>query len=220
MPHRRLPVRRALLLSLACLLAGPAVLAASADVSGRLAMVDVVGDANAVNDQGEGLVGDVTVGWQVPQADLRRVALLPLSADGTPRGFALRVTTSSAPAPLADGTPLAYGLVMQPHPDCRIVVEHVSRGTSRTGATVEARGRLIHSCADGHYQEVPLTTTVTGRTVTVDVPYAALPAQAQAGAVAHSVASYVRTAPFGDLNRAKPGQLDGVRTSQRYAFPG
>ena len=133
MPHRRLPVRRAFLLSVACLLAGPAVLAASADAPGRLAMLDAVGDANAVNDQGEGLVGNVAVGWQVPQADLRRVALLPL---------------------------------------------------------------------------------------TVEVPYAALPAQAQAGAVAHSVAAYVRTAPFGDLNRAKPGQLDGVRTSLRYAFPG
>lgn len=46
-----------------------------------------------------------------------------------------------------------------------------------------------------------------------------LPAQAQAGAGAHSVSAYVRTAPFGDVNRAKAVEIDGARTAVRYTFP-
>jgi hypothetical protein len=216
----RLPVRRTCLIVTACLLAGPGAVAASADSNSRMALEDVAGDANGLNDQGEGLVGNIALGRQVAQADLRRVALVPLPGEDAASGLRLRIRTTTAPAPLADGTPLAYGLVMQPHPDCRIVLEYVSEGTSRTGHAVAERARLIHSCEDGHYQEVPLPASVSGRSATVDVPYALLPEQAQAGAVAHSVAAYVRTAPFGDTNRAKPGQLDGVRTMSRYTFPG
>lgn len=139
---------------------------------------------------------------------------------GRTAGLRVTVTTTAPAGPLADGTPLAYGLLMQPHRDCRIVVEHVSRGVSRTGQPTAAAGRLIHSCDGGYYTEVPLRVVMQGRTATVEVPYAALPSLAQRGAQAHSVAAYVRTAPFGQLNRGKPGEIDGVRTMQRYPFPG
>lgn len=199
--------------------AGPAV--ASASTTERLVLRDIAGDANAVNDQGEGLVGNVATSSQVAQADLRSITLRPMTdADGHVTGLRLAVTTTARPAPLADGTPLAYGVVLQPAADCRFVVEHVTHAVSPTGQRTPAAGRLRHSCDDGRYVELPLHTTVEGRTATVDVPYSVLPAQAQRGAEARGPAAYVRTAPFGQLNRSRPVEIDGARTAQRYAFPG
>jgi hypothetical protein len=215
------PSRRSVLAVLVCLTAGPGAAVASAAPPDRLALADIAGDANGLNDQGEGLVGNVATTWQVRQADLRNVEVGPLTdVAGQRRGLRVTVTTTARPAPLATGTPLAYGLVMQPHRDCRVVVEYLSRGASPTGQPVPAAARLIHSCDGGHYTEVELAAALQGRTVTIDVPYDRLPAQAQAGAEAHSLAAYVRTAPFGELNRGKPGEIDGTRTSRRYTFPG
>ena len=207
--------------SLALAASGTAVAAApSAPSADRLVLPDVAGDANGLNDQGEGRVGNVSTSRQGDAADLREVVLAPLAdRSGRTIGLRLSVTTTAPPAPLSSGTPLVYGVVMQPHSDCRIVLEYVTGGTPLSGPAQPA-GRLRHSCDDGWYTEVPLTASLDGRTATVEAPYDLLPARAQAGAEAHSVAAYVRTAPFGALNRAMPGEIDGLRTPTRYAFPG
>lgn len=212
--------RRTAVVAVSLALAATGTAGASTSSADRLVLGDVAGDANALNDQGEGLVGNISTSRQVAHADLREVTVGALrDGAGATVGLRLSVTTTAPPAPLSDGSPLVYGLVMQPHPDCRIVLEYVTGGTPLSGPA-EPAGRLRHSCDDGWYTEVPLTASLDGRTATVEAPYALLPAQAQAGAEAHSVAAYVRTAPFGTLNRAMPGEIDGARTLTRYAFPG
>lgn len=211
--------RRAVVAAVTCALAasGPAVASQPAD---RLLLTDVAGDANALNDQGEGLIGNVSTSRQVDAADLRKVVLEPLrDRAGRTVGLRLSVTTTAPPASLSDGTPLAYGLVMQPHADCRLVLEYVTAGTPLSGRA-DHLGRLRHSCDDGRYTEVPLGASLNGRTATVEAPYDLLPTLARAGAEAHSVAVYVRTAPFGEMNRSKPGEIDGTRTNARYVLPG
>ncbi len=214
------PSRRTVVTALSCVLAASGTAVASAQPADRLVLRDIAGDANAVNDQGEGVVGNRATPEQLAQADLRRVTLGPLT-DGTGRVLGLRfsLTTTSRPAPLAGGTPLAYGLLLQPHRDCRLVVEHVTAGVSPTGERTPAAGRLAHSCDDGRYTEGPLRVAVHGRTATVDVPYRVLPAQAQRTAEVGGAAAYVRTAPLGQLNDSRPAELDGGRVTQRYALP-
>ena len=215
------PSRRTVVTALSCLLAASGTAVASAQPADRLVLRDVAGDANAVNDQGEGLFGNQATPQQVAQADLRQVALGPLTdTAGRVVGLRVSVTTTARPGPLADGTPLAYGLVLQPHRDCRLVVEHLTSSTSATGVQTRAAGRLAHSCDDGYYREVPLRVTVDGRTATVDVPYRVLPAQAQRTAEVGGATAYVRTAPLSHLNRSRPAELDGARVTQAYAFPG
>ena len=213
--------RRTVVTAVVCLLASAGTAGASASTTERLVLRDIAGDANAVNDQGEGLVGNVATSPQVAQADLRSITLGPMTdADGHVTGLRVAVTTTARPAPLTHGTPLAYGVVLQPTPDCRFVVEHVTHAVSPTGHRTPAAGRLRHSCDDGRYTELPLRTALRGRTATVELPYSVLPAQAQRGAEARGAAAYVRTAPFGELNRTRPVEIDGARTAQRYTLPG
>ena len=211
MPPSKSP--RTLAAAVACLALATAGSAAAAtqSVTG-LALHDIAGDANAMNDQGEGLVGNVRTGRQIDQADLRTVTVAALPGRSA-RQPVLRVsfTTTAKPAALPDGTPLAYGVLLVPARDCRITVEYVTARTSGIGKPGAATGVLTHTCGDGHHHtETVLPARLIGRTATVDVPRRLLPAAARFAKRLHDGAAYVRTVPVRG-SAARTLELDSAR---------
>ena len=209
MSHIR-PSRTAVAAAVLLLTAAAGAASAAEPATTRI-LNDIAGDANAVNDQGEGLVGDIVAGPQLDQADLRNV-VVTAPADKTRGGRTLRVsfTTTAAPAPMPDGTALAYGIAAQPGRNCRLAVEYITAARPRLGAPTQPRGLLLHSCRDGRTEQVPVAVSRSGRTVTVHVPEAALPFQARGARVLPSANGYVRTVPSGN-SAARPGEIDNVR---------
>ena len=160
-----------------CLLLG--LSATPAGAASALVMSDRSGDANGVNDSGEGAVGDVAGGVSHPQADLRQVRLDPLrTTDGRTYGFSVTFTTEARPAPLATSPRLdtTYSLLMQPTPDCRLSVRYTATSAIAGSGALQ----LGNSCSIQH-REVPLRSVRSGRTVRVEVPYRVAPRQLQAG---------------------------------------
>lgn len=207
--HSRSP--RTITAAAACIALVAAGSAAAAETSTDIALQDIAGDANALNDQGEALVGNLSIGRQIDQADLRTITVAAVPGQAA-REPALRVsfTTTAKPAPLADGTPLAYGVLLVPARDCRMTVEYVTARTSRTAKPTPPTGVLTHTCDDGHHTQTVLPARLTGRTATVDVPRRLLPAAARAAKRLGDGAAYVRTVPA-DGSAARPVELDSAR---------
>ena len=201
------PSRRVVVAALCAVVGAGAAAASAAEHPTTLRLLDRAGDANGLNDQGEGLVGGVSTGRQVDQADLRAVDVRSPRA-GSRSGLRVSFTTTARPAPLADGTALAYGVVLEPRRDCRLLVEHVSGSRAHGGAPTAPTGLLTHTCDGGHRTEVVLPTSVTGRTATVEVPYRLLPVDARTAAV--GATAYVRTLPVRG-SAARPVELDSAR---------
>ena len=160
-----------------CLLLG--MTAMPADAASALVMTDRSGDANGLNDSGEGVVGDIGGGKSFPQADLRQVRMDPLrTSDGRTYGFSVTFTTEARPAPISTSPRLdtTYSLLLQPTPDCRLSVRYTAT-SSRSGSGALQLG---NSCSIQN-REVPLRSVRSGRSVRIEVPYRVAPRQLQAG---------------------------------------
>lgn len=203
------PSRAALAAAVLMLTAGAG--AAAAGEPATRTLKDIAGDANFLNDQGEGLVGNVGTGRQLDQADLRTV-VVTAPADKVRGGRILRVsfTTTATPAPLPDGTALAYGIVAEPSRNCRMTVEYITAAQPSIGPSTQPRGLLVHSCGNGPTEQVSVIASRSGRTVMVDVPEKVLPLQARGARVLPSATGYVRTMPSSE-SAARPGEIDNVR---------
>lgn len=130
--------RRVLLALASCVLVvAPNAAAASAappSQQARLVTHDTAGDANGINDQSEGLLGDLVVGRDVAEADLRRLTVSPLRSAGHTVGFRFAITTTGVPGHItATDTPLRYSVIMQLAQDCRLSVDYVAKGTRADG---------------------------------------------------------------------------------------
>ena len=140
-------------------------------------LTDVAGDANGVNDQGEGLVGDQSgLGHSAPEADLRSVHLAPLRSKGRTTGMSLTVATTE-PLRTHRGTGQEVALTVVAHvtSDCLFAVILTTRGDDVGPATLSSGG-----CGDGVDRELPVIRR--GSTVRVDLPYRLLPGEAAPGA--------------------------------------
>ena len=181
------------------------------DGPGKITLEDIAGDANALNDQGEGLIANVRTGHQIDQADLRTVTLAALHGR-TRAASRLRIsfTTTARPGSLPDGTPLAYGVLLVPGRDCRMTVEYVTARSSSIARSTGPTGVLTHTCDDGVHTRSVLPVRLVGRTATVEVAYRLLPAPARAAKHPGNATAYVRTVPA-DISAARPVELDSAR---------
>lgn len=209
-------LRRAALAVACCAAVVPAAAFAAAPAPvPDLVMTDPAGDANGVNDQGsEHLIGNVVQpAASSPEADLLRVRLSPLRERGRVTGWTVAFRTAAAAGPDGvTGQDLNYGIVGQPTPDCRFVVQLTTDGRGRGTALYGDSG----GCGDGP-RTVALPATVDGSLVRIDVPYRLLPAALRPGTVLPDVSAWARLAPHG---LTPVGELDNVlRGPHSYRLP-
>ena len=169
--------RRLALLAAAGLLAVPA--AAFGSPSDRLVVEDRSGDAGAVNDRGEGLVGDVQGPVTFVSADLTRMAFTAVRDGEQPStGFNVYFTAVGElrPTTSADGATMSYAVVMQPTPDCRLTIAY----TVTQDAPGTAELQTGNGCSTP-YEVFPLASTTWGTSVRIEVPYGVGPDALQPG---------------------------------------
>ena len=178
-----------------------------------LVMEDVSEDANAFNDQGEGLVRDVrTPGMSAAEADLLRVRLSPLRERGRTTGWSVAFRVAGDVGPHArTGEQLEYGVVAQPNPDCRFSVTFTTSGAGRGTAAFSNGG----DCGGGSGR-FALPARVDGSVVRVDLPYRLLPADVQPGVRLERLQAWTRFAPQGTHGL---GELDNVFARGDYRLP-
>ncbi|HVE69220.1 MAG TPA: hypothetical protein VNB64_11615 [Solirubrobacteraceae bacterium] len=209
-------VRHTLLVAACCAAVLPgAALAAGPGPARDLVMTDPAGDANGVNDQGsEHLVGNVvSPAASAAEADLLRVRLSPLRERSRVVGWSVAFRTAGRIGPHGrSGQDLQYGLVGQPTPDCRFVVEFTTNGVGRGVAHYGDSG----GCGAGP-RLVRLPAVVDGSSVRVDLPYRLLPEQLRPGTVLPDVSAWARLAPEA---LTPVGELDNVlRGPHSYRLP-
>lgn len=155
-------------------------------------VTDVAEDANALNDQGEGLVGNrATPGQSAGEADLRELTFAALRTRGRTTGASITFTTQEPfQAHRRTGQALAMGLVAQVDGNClfSLIVT-----TSQAGSVDTAS--LGRGGCTGAGAPVSLPAVQSGSTVRVDVPYELMPPQAQAGTQLRDVRVFTRLAP-------------------------
>lgn len=169
--------------------------AAAADSAGETVIVlkDKAGDANGLNDGGEGYIRDIATPRDVAEADLEAVAISPLrNGNDETVGYTVAISTTGGPGIIAaTATPLRYSVVMQVTPSCRLSVNYVWTATG-------GRGDLTASCDNaGVFRTItPLGARIVGNNVVIDVPYSAGPPDMRPGEVVEQTEAFSRAAPL------------------------
>lgn len=174
-----------------------------------LVLHDMRGDAGGVNDQGEGLVGNSRGPVSFAQADLTSLRLAPLRLAGQPaHGFSVTFSLVGKPGAVPSSVTgeTTYAVVMQPTPDCRLSIHYVARSAD------DGEGLLVvgNGCST-LFLQAPLTSSVEGTSVRVDVPYDVGPSALRAGEKLDDYYTYTSDGVV---------DLDTIYTRPDYVLPG
>lgn len=210
------PALLALATSLAIIAVMSAPVSAASSPSGSVVLRDAGGDANGINDQSEGLLGDFVVGHDIPEADLKTLSVSPLRSDrGDTVGFRFAIATTGLPGHIeGSGTPLRYSVIMQLTPDCRMSVDYTAKASRADGAA-----ELSSSCDNEGllFAKSPLASRVAGHRVLIDVPYDVGPDEMQPGEIVEYTGMLSSAAP---LSAYSDGPVYGTQIDNAARYNG
>jgi hypothetical protein len=146
-----------------CLLIALGPGASAADAVVPTVIQDTAGDANFINDSREYSFGDRPSDQSDPVLDVRRVTLSPTYDDDRVDGFLAQLTLEAAPEAR---TYAEIKSRTQRCADIYFIYQHRPEGAGQVTFHGDCNRRV----------RVPLTTTVTGSTITFHVPFRLLPA--------------------------------------------
>ena len=129
----------------------------------KLVLGDPAGDANFVNDGGEHGNGNRSTPVSEPSLDVRRVEVAPIGRADKRTGFTVTITTEGD---LRDWTQLTFKTRTKNCPDIMLRYVH---------GAADPVARMRSGCSSDY---VPLSARVESRSVTLVVPFSALPERA------------------------------------------